>query len=178
MPPEPPDFATRSELLGRAYRFAYDAHEGERSRGTTSIDHPTSVARLLIRQGASDQLVAAALLHDVLEDTTVTPAELDEAFGAEITQLVTGLTEDPAIEDYAQRKAHLRRQVADAGEQAAMIFLADKLASLQRAEATGQALSVATLGHYRETLALLSQTYPDLPFAADVRHALRNAEPA
>jgi (p)ppGpp synthase/HD superfamily hydrolase len=176
MPPsEPPDFLARSELLGRAYRFALDAHEGERSQGTTRIDHPTAVARLLIRHGAGDRLVAAAFLHDVLEDTTVTREELEVEFGAEIAELVADLTEDPAIEAYADRKAHLREQVAEAGEEAATIFLADKLASLQRLEATGQQLPQATLAHYRETLVLLARTYPDLSFIADVRHALRNA---
>jgi hypothetical protein len=89
--------------------------------------------------------------------------------------LVAELTEDPAIEAYADRKAHLREQVAEAGEEAATIFLADKLASLQRLEAAQEAVSPATLGHYRETLVLLSRTYPDLPFIADVRHAMRNA---
>jgi (p)ppGpp synthase/HD superfamily hydrolase len=178
VPSGPPDFTTRSELLGRAYRFACKAHEGERSRGTTRIEHPTAVARLLFRQGSRDRLVAAALLHDVLEDTTVTEAELEVEFGPEIAQLVAALSEDATIEDYEQRKAQLREQVAEAGEEAATIFLADKLASLQRAEATGHAPSPATLGHYRATLALLSRTYPDLPFIADVRHALRNAGPA
>jgi guanosine-3',5'-bis(diphosphate) 3'-pyrophosphohydrolase len=171
---DPPDFIARSELLDRAYRFAFAAHEGERSRGKTRIDHPAAVARLLVRQGADDQLVAAALLHDVLEDTTVTREELELEFGAEIAEFVAELTEDPAIEAYADRKAHLREQVAEAGEEAATIFLADKLASLQRLEAAQEAVSPATLGHYRETLVLLSRTYPDLPFIADVRHALRN----
>jgi guanosine-3',5'-bis(diphosphate) 3'-pyrophosphohydrolase len=91
-PSDPPDFIARSELLGRAYRFAFAAHEGERSRGKTRIEHPTAVARLLVRQGADDQLVAAALLHDVLEDTTVTREELEREFGPDIAQLVAELS--------------------------------------------------------------------------------------
>jgi hypothetical protein len=43
---DPPDFIARSDLLERAYRFALDAHEGERSRGKTRIDHPIAGRRL------------------------------------------------------------------------------------------------------------------------------------
>lgn len=67
----------------------------------------------------------------MLEDTTVTRAELETEFGSRIADLVARLSEDASIETYAARKAHLRRQVADAGADAAAIFLADKLARLQ-----------------------------------------------
>jgi (p)ppGpp synthase/HD superfamily hydrolase len=172
---DPPDFIARSDLLEHAYRFALAAHEGERSRGETRIDHPAAVAKLLVRQGADDQMVAAALLHDVLEDTTVTREELESEFAPAIGELVAELTEDASIAAYADRKARLREQVADAGEQAATIFLADKLARLQTLEAKQQGVSPRTLDHYRESVALLSGRYPDLPFIAEVRHALRNA---
>jgi (p)ppGpp synthase/HD superfamily hydrolase len=175
---DPPDFIPRSDLLERAYRFALDAHEGERSRGKTRIDHPIAVATLLQRQGADDHMVATALLHDVLEDTTVARGELEAEFGPAIAGLVAALSEDASIDEYTARKARLRNQVADAGEEAATIFLADKLARLQGLEATQQGLSPARLDHYRETVAQLSRTYPDLPFTADVRHALRNASQA
>jgi (p)ppGpp synthase/HD superfamily hydrolase len=175
---DPPDFIARSDLLERAYQLALAAHEGERSRGKTRIDHPVAVARLLVRQGADDQTVAAALLHDVLEDTTVTREELEQEFGLGVAELVAELTEDESIDAYADRKAQLRQQVAAAGERAATIFLADKLARLQALEATGQGLAPARLAHYRETVALLFRAYPDLPFIAEVRHALRNARQA
>ena len=120
-------------------------------------------------------MVAVALLHDVLEDTTITREDLEGEFGPEIAGLVADLSEDASIDAYADRKAHLREQVAAAGEEAATIFLADKLARLQTLEATGQRPSPETLAHYRESLALLSTLYPDLPFIPEVRHALRNA---
>jgi guanosine-3',5'-bis(diphosphate) 3'-pyrophosphohydrolase len=172
---DPPDFVSRSDLVDRAYHFALAAHEGERSRGKTRIDHPTAVAKLLVREGADDRMVAVALLHDVLEDTTVTRGELEGEFGSEIAALVADLSEDASIDAYADRKAHLREQVADAGEEVATIFLADKLARLHALEAAKQRPSPATLAHYRESLALLSGIYPDLPFIAELRHALRNA---
>ncbi len=117
-----------------------------------------------------EEVIAAALLHDVLEDTTVARGELDDAFGARVAGLVARLTEDESIADYADRKAHLRAQVASAGETAALIFLADKLARLR----TGLPIEPAKLAHYRGTVALLSAAYPDLPFIRELRHALRD----
>jgi (p)ppGpp synthase/HD superfamily hydrolase len=170
-----PDFIANSALLTRAFRFASAAHSGSRSRGDTTIAHPVEVARL-VRAHASDELVAAALLHDVLEDTTVTRDELEEEFGADIARLVGELSEDETIEEYAERKARLRAQVVAAGRDAALIFLADKLATLTAEGAGGaEPIEPARLAHYRETLESLSGSYPDLPFIADVRHALRNA---
>jgi (p)ppGpp synthase/HD superfamily hydrolase len=174
-PSDPPDFIAQSVLLGRAYRFARDAHGGSRSRGKTTIDHPVAVARL-VRPNADDELVAVALLHDVLEDTTVTQRELEAEFGTGIAELVASLSEDEAVEDYTERKALLRAQVAAAGEGAALVFLADKLARMNAlGEAAADRIGPGTLEHYRETLAVLSRAYPDLPFIAELRHALRNA---
>jgi GTP pyrophosphokinase len=171
-----PDFVANSALLARAYRFASAAHSGSRSRGDTTIDHPVAVARL-VRAHVPDELVAAALLHDVLEDTTVTRPELEDEFGADIARLVAQLSEDDGIEDYAERKALLRAQVVAAGREAALIFLADKLATLSASrENAAEPIAPARLAHYRDTLALLSSVYPDLPFIAELRHALRNAQ--
>jgi (p)ppGpp synthase/HD superfamily hydrolase len=170
-----PEFTESSALLSRVYRFASAAHSGIRSRGHTTIDHPVAVAKL-VRAHGSDEQVAAALLHDVLEDTTVTREELEEQFGANIAQLVAQLSEDGGIEDYSERKAMLRAQVVAAGREAALIFLADKLATLTAtAESGAEPIEPERLAHYRYTLALLSGVYPDLPFVAEVRHALRNA---
>jgi guanosine-3',5'-bis(diphosphate) 3'-pyrophosphohydrolase len=174
-PGDAPSFVARSELLGRAYSFARDAHEGSRSRRGTVIAHPVAVARL-VRPHAGDELVAVALLHDVLEDTTVTQQELEDEFGSRIAELVAGLSEDEGIEDYAQRKSLLRAQVAAAGEGAALVFLADKLARMNAlGEDAVERIEPAKLEHYRATLAKLSGVYSDLPFVAELRHALRNA---
>jgi (p)ppGpp synthase/HD superfamily hydrolase len=173
-PSDPPDFVERSALLGRAYRFARAAHGGSRSRDDTTIDHPVAVASI-VREHASDEVVAAALLHDVLEATTFTRQELEDQFGARIAGLVAQLSEDAAIEDYMERKARLRAEVANAGEDAALIFLADKLARLEALDETQAGIEPPRLAHYRDTLELLSNAYPELPLIPDLRHALRNA---
>jgi (p)ppGpp synthase/HD superfamily hydrolase len=172
-PPEDgPAYIGRSELLDRAWRFAYAAHEGERSRGDTRIEHPAAVALLLLGEHAADDLVAAGLLHDVLEDTTVERDELERTFGVGIADLVAQLSEDPTIEDYRERKAHLRKQVARAGEDAALIFLADKLARVHALEVPISSLPAHKLAHYRATLELLSHEYPGLPFSDELAQKL------
>jgi (p)ppGpp synthase/HD superfamily hydrolase len=70
-------------------------------------------------------VVAAALLHDVLEDTETSPDDLRRRFGAGVADLVGALTESSAIADYERRKAALRGQAVEAGTDAATIFAAD-----------------------------------------------------
>jgi GTP diphosphokinase / guanosine-3',5'-bis(diphosphate) 3'-diphosphatase len=167
-----PPLRGRSDLVDRAWLFARAAHEGDRSRGKTRIEHPLAVATLLLQEGADDELLAAALLHDVLEDTTVGRAELATAFGKDIADLVAQLSEDSSVEDYTERKARLREQVDAAGEDAARIFLADKLARLQALDAPSSALSADRLEHYRKTLALLGSHYPQVPFIDELSRRL------
>jgi hypothetical protein len=71
-------------LLASAFDFAYQLHEGQfRATGEPYIVHPIAVADLLRDIGASAAVIAAGFLHDVVEDTEVTPQELEEHFGAE-----------------------------------------------------------------------------------------------
>lgn len=86
---------------------------------------------MLARGGAPEQLVVAGLLHDLLEKTDVTVAELQQRFGARITQLVLAVTDDERISSYKERKAALRNQVANAGDEAVALFAADKLSKLR-----------------------------------------------
>lgn len=102
----------------------------------------------------------------------MTEEELQREFGARITDLVAHVSEDASIESYAERKAHLRQQVADGGPDAAAIFLADKLARLQAAERSGAEIEPQKLEHYRATLKLLSGAYPGAPFIPEVARAL------
>lgn len=167
-----PDICERSELVHRAWLFAHAAHEGDRRRGDKRVGHPVAVAELLAREGAADDLVAAALLHDVLEDTTVDRAELEASFGSVVAELVAQVSEDPSIEDYGRRKAHLRAQVEAAGEDAALIFLADKLVQLRELESPAATMAPGKLDHYRKTLALLRGSYPGLPFIDELSRRL------
>ena len=81
------------ELICRAFNFGYTLHQGQRrASGEPYIAHPVAVAGLLRELGGSSAMIAAGFLHDVVEDTEVTPEELEERFGVEVRQLVEGVT--------------------------------------------------------------------------------------
>lgn len=81
------------ELLIRAYRYAEQAHSGQkRASGEAYFIHPCAVAQILIELGLDSATVAAAFLHDVIEDTPVTEEDIRRDFGDEILLLVSGVT--------------------------------------------------------------------------------------
>ncbi|AFZ21422.1 RelA/SpoT family protein [Allocoleopsis franciscana] len=80
-------------LISRAFEFAYKLHEGQlRASGEPYIAHPVAVAGLLRDLGGSSVMIAAGFLHDVVEDTDVTPEEIESRFGVEVRRLVEGVT--------------------------------------------------------------------------------------
>src|SRR5918999_4647008 len=130
MPPvtdriEAPEWVRRSNLLDGAFRMAVAAHHGQRRQDDTNIDHPIAVAELLHEHGFEETIVAAALLHDVIEDTETDLEEIEQAYGSSIARLVEEMTEDERIEPYGLRKAEHRRRVARKRPVAA-IYAADK----------------------------------------------------
>jgi (p)ppGpp synthase/HD superfamily hydrolase len=130
-----PETATeqRSSLVRSAMKFAARSHAHQRrshDRGPF-IDHPLEVARLLRDAGCPDVVIAAGLLHDILENTPTSPAELAARFGADVADLVQAVSEDASIASYRQRKHLLREQVHRAGGHAALIFAADKISKVR-----------------------------------------------
>lgn len=80
-------------LICQAFEFAYQLHEGQyRASGEPYICHPIAVAGLLRDLGDSGSMIAAGFLHDVVEDTDVTPDEIEQRFGIEVRHLVEGVT--------------------------------------------------------------------------------------
>ena len=80
-------------LLVSAFDFGFQLHEGQfRASGDPYIVHPVAVADLLRDIGASASVIAAGFLHDVVEDTDVTPQQIQEHFGGEVRELVEGVT--------------------------------------------------------------------------------------
>lgn len=82
-----------TDLVCRAFEFAYCLHEGQyRASGEPYISHPIAVAGLLRDLGGSGAMIAAGFLHDVVEDTDVTPDEIERRFGIKVRHLVEGVT--------------------------------------------------------------------------------------
>ncbi len=85
--------ADRLGIIGRAYRYAADAHEGQvRRSGEPFIEHPLQTALYLAELRLDANALAAGLLHDVVEDCDVCLEEIEDEFGKEIAGLVDGVT--------------------------------------------------------------------------------------
>jgi (p)ppGpp synthase/HD superfamily hydrolase len=154
-------------LAEDAIDFARSRHEGQRRDADDApfVVHPLEVAILLRDEGYPDHVVATGALHEVLEDTGVHKDELQDRFGDDVAELVDSLTDDPSIEDQQERRAALRRQVAEAGETAAAVFAADKVSKARelRMKVERGPLeddSRAKLEHYVESLEMLERALP------------------
>ncbi len=88
-----------AEVLSKAYYFAKDAHKGQkRASGEEYFTHPCAVAEILIGLGMDYYTIAAAFLHDVIEDTPVTEEDIRREFGEVVLTLVNGVTKLDKIE--------------------------------------------------------------------------------
>jgi (p)ppGpp synthase/HD superfamily hydrolase len=163
----PPPFADDRPVLRAAYEWAAQLHADQLRDADRApfILHPLEVAALLSSRGFDDEVVAAGLLHDVVEDTDTELDEVRRRFGERIARTVAAVSEDPAIEDYRARKAALRDQVAAAGPDAQAVYAADKVAKARelRAQATRTESFLddpalrRRLEHYEQSLATLRE---------------------
>jgi (p)ppGpp synthase/HD superfamily hydrolase len=174
--------ATGSELIRKALEMAAKAHAGQTrngSGGMAYIHHPVAVAELLAEHGFDEQTVAAALLHDVVEDSETSIDEIAAAFGPRVAELVAALTEDKAIEPFERRKAAHRRHVEEVGGDALAIYAADKLSNIRvlgraiasEGESAGEEFEAPLDVKERvwaEDLEMLRRRAPDLPFVEDL----------
>ena len=128
-----PTFFNDLPITRRALEFAAARHTGQRRAADQApfILHPLEVAQLLRGREYPDEVVAAGVLHDVIEDAGVGHAELEERFGQHVAALVSAVTEPTAEGDYRERKAALRDSVANAEPDAVAIYAADKVAKLR-----------------------------------------------
>jgi (p)ppGpp synthase/HD superfamily hydrolase len=122
-----------SELITSARTAAARWHDGQRRKGADRapyIIHPTEVAALVAEAGADDVTIAAALLHDVVEDTLGTEEDIRAAFGPEVAKIVMELTDDKRL-PAAERK-HLQLETTRAKSYAArLIKIADKTSNVR-----------------------------------------------
>jgi guanosine-3',5'-bis(diphosphate) 3'-pyrophosphohydrolase len=126
--------AERSALVRRAYEVASEAHAGQTrnaSGGRPYIDHPVAVAAQLLERGLSDEVLAAALLHDVVEDSELEIPDIREAGGSRVAELVAVLSDDESLDSYEERKREHRERVEAAGPDALAIYVADKLTNVE-----------------------------------------------
>ena len=133
----PYDFA----MIDRAYALAEKAHGEQRRRsGEPYICHPLSVAQILVELGMDSESIAAALMHDVAEDTPVTVAEIKQKFGPEVALLVDGVTKLTQIKfsNVEDRQAENLRKMLLAMSQdvrVMIIKLCDRLHNMRTGDA-------------------------------------------
>ena len=170
--------AERSPLVHAALEKAREAHAGQvrnGSGGMPYVEHPIAVAARLEEHGFRDEVLAAALLHDVIEDSETTLDEVQRLFGEEVGGMVGALTDDEAIESYRERKAEHRERVAAADPEALAIYASDKLTNVttlrdtyeQEGEAVRDEFKVPVelkIEIWEADLDLLREKAPELPF--------------
>ena len=137
-------------MVAEAVRFAIAAHDGQCRKGTQIpyITHPFEVALILAQMGADDDLIAAGLLHDTLEDAGVAEAELEDRFGARVLKLVQSDSEDKSLPWEARKRATLDG-LGRAEREEQMLALADKLANMRSIAADYAALGDALWQRFR-----------------------------
>lgn len=132
--------------------------------GAPFITHLIEVGALLDQAGASEDVVAAGVLHDTLEKTDTRAYDIYARFGRDVGDIVCAVSHDPGIPGYARRKTALRNQVAKAGEDALTVFAADKLSKVRELrldDGSQTKVRGRKLRHYRLSLAMLQERLPD-----------------
>jgi guanosine-3',5'-bis(diphosphate) 3'-pyrophosphohydrolase len=149
---------TNEDLLNRAYVYAMRAHGSQtRASGDPFFSHPLEVAAILTDLKLDDATIVAALLHDTIEDTEATRAEIDQIFGHEIGALVDGLTKLKRLElvsREAKQAENLRKLLLAVSDdvRVLLIKLADRLHNMRTLEfvppASRQRIAEETLDIY------------------------------
>ncbi len=176
-------------LIEHAFELARDAHrEQVRRSGEAYITHPLGVALILADLGLDDVTIAAALLHDAVEDTTITPADIERELGVDVAAIVDGVTKLDRVQfdsKEAQQAASLRKMLVAMAKdiRVLLIKLADRLHNMRTIaslpEFKQQRIAQETLDVYaplahRLGIADVKWQLEDTAFA--VLHPLRYAE--
>jgi hypothetical protein len=186
MPGEPLSFSFIAELplADAALAYAQEVHRGQRRASDQApfILHPLEVASLLHNTGHREAVVAAGVLHDTIENTDTGRQDIAVRFGPDVAALVAALTENPAIDSFDERKAALRRQIAEFGSDAIAVDAADKVAKVRELRAqSGREPALLRgdgsdaqplLEHYVASLTMLERARARHPLVRQLRFEL------
>ena len=175
-----------SPVVAEAHALAVAKHAGQtrKANGTSYASHVTEVAEILEGAGFDDEVVAAGLLHDVVEHTELELEELRARFGDRVGSLVAAMTDREEISDWERRKDEHRERVAMAGRDAGAIYGADKLRGIREArdgyaelaedveERLGNPLDLRVRVWARD-LEMLAALDPRLPFTEEIALELK-----
>lgn len=135
-----------NELVQKAYDFAKIAHEGQirKFTGNPYIEHPVEVAEILSEYSDDPEVIAAGLLHDVVEDTDHTLDEIRELFGERVATLVENMTDISKPEDgnRVERRAIDREHSSQSSPDGKLIKLCDVFANTRDIMDTDKAFAL------------------------------------
>lgn len=122
----------KMQMIRKAAVFAGKAHEGMLRKGSKIpyIYHPMEVALIVAQLTDDPEVIAAAYLHDVLEDTSVTPEEIQAEFGKRVLSFVEAESEDKSL-SWKERKANTVAHVKQASREVKILTLGDKLSNMR-----------------------------------------------
>lgn len=148
-------------MVKKAFEFAKDAHGDQKRKytGDPYISHPLNVMQIVASVPHTEAMLAAALLHDVLEDTNASESDILEQFGPEVLSLVKDLTDvsKPENGNRAARKAIDRQHTANASPAAKTIKLADLMDNTYNIVAHDQAFAKVYMAEKRLLLTVLTE---------------------
>ena len=120
------------ELLEKAHRLMLKAHgkQVRKTDGSPYIIHPMMVAKKLARLGFNDEVIAAALVHDVLEDTDMNEQQLRQELGDKVVDIILPLSEDKSLEWETRKKKYIQ-DVKNGSPEIKAVSIADKIHNLE-----------------------------------------------
>jgi (p)ppGpp synthase/HD superfamily hydrolase len=121
------------DLIDRAIEVAVKAHTKQKRKGTRTayITHPFAVGVLLAKAGCSEEVVAAGILHDTVEDARIKLSRIREEFGEKVALLVEKCTEPDKRRSWKKRKQHTLDSLKEAGFEVKFVVCADKLHNIR-----------------------------------------------
>jgi guanosine-3',5'-bis(diphosphate) 3'-pyrophosphohydrolase len=127
--------ASTTGTLIRAIAFAAEKHSKQRRKDADAspyINHPIALADVLANEGGIEdpEVLCAAVLHDTLEDTETTAAELEALFGHEVTTIVLEVTDDKSLEKHVRKQRQIEH-APHVSPKARLVKLADKICNLR-----------------------------------------------
>lgn len=128
-------FSREVDFIIRAAHFAAQKHRNQRRKDVNStpyINHPLAVAHVLWREGRvrDPRILAAALLHDTIEDTRTTRAELRKAYGATVAKIVAEVTDNKRLHKFTRKRLQIEH-APHLSPAAKLVKLADKICNLR-----------------------------------------------
>lgn len=175
------------ELLEKAHRLMIRAHgkQVRKTDGSPYVAHPMMVAKKLARLNFPDEVIAAAMIHDVLEDTDITEQQLRQELGNEVVDIILPLSEDKKL-DWEDRKKKYISDVKNASIATKAVSIADKIHNLESVIETHKTMGPAIWTKFnrgkeqkmwfeREMLKAFQESW-DHPMIAEYEKLLKQVE--